>query len=195
MLTFINTVSTYFFQQLSPSLCHTATDHVVRYVRSTIALENASAVATLCRAAARADPPYALKRLVPYLCESIVELAESHPLAATGHETIDKIDDKLSWCLQLLIGTIAESGAYLLPFKDILMEVLDAVLPLAPKAGVDLASQLLQKIFKALLMPYPLEERSVPPSIWALVRRERERGDMCTDRHSSWQGQQRQLSN
>lgn len=173
VLSIISVTSQLLFMQMAPPLCRAAVDHVIRFVRGTIALENATNVSELCSNAVQADPEYALKRLMPFLCDSIIELAESHPTAATGHDTVDRIDDKLQWCLKILAGVVRKMGPQLLPYRDNLTEVLDVTLPLASKDAVTLANQILDNILVSLLTPYVKESRSVPPEVWAKVSLEK----------------------
>ena len=170
VLSVIRVTSQLLFMQMAPPLCRSAIDHVVRFVRGTIALENANNVSELCSSAVLADPEYALKKLMPFLCDTIVELAETHPTAATGHDTVDKIDDLLKWCLKILHGVVVKMGPELLPYRDSLMEVLDVTLHLASKEAVKLANRVLDNVLISLLTPYIKESRSVPPAIWAKVR-------------------------
>jgi hypothetical protein len=64
---------------------------------------------------------------------------------------------------------VKHNGTHLLPYRELLLEVLSMCLPLASKAVNKLAHKLLRHLLLGLATPVLADKRSVPPSIWALI--------------------------
>lgn len=118
--------------------------------------------AIMCRSFTRVQPEDTLKLFVPYLCERINELMGE----GDDIQREEILDNELLYNLLLLSEMLDCSGNTLLPYIDMLTNVLDRTLHLTCLNGYVMACRLLNHILISLTVVHPIEYRSSPPPFY-----------------------------
>ncbi|XP_072167902.1 proteasome activator complex subunit 4-like [Diadema setosum] len=144
--------------QSSPQIYKATVDRLFRYVSTSILETKVSGkiIANMCRAAAKVDPAYTLKKFVPHCSQKILDAFTSEEV-----QEEEELDKEILFNLQVLGEVIRVPSEAVLVYKDTLMSVLKATLHVTCKAGYDLACQLLKNWLRAMSLSYPREFCSV----------------------------------
>eukprot|EP00045_Choanoeca_perplexa_P017674 m.261590 g.261590 ORF g.261590 m.261590 type:complete len:1846 (+) comp17601_c0_seq2:42-5579(+) len=159
----------YFFQQLSPALAATVRKALLRWVQSHLVLDAAKAVAWIVHASAIPYPKETLAMFLPYLCDTILQVSQQERPMDDEAASDDQAAPELLWSLHILARLVKHNGIHLLPYREQLMDVLSACLPLASKTANKLTHKLLRHLLLGLTGFGMPDKRSVPPSVWAQI--------------------------
>lgn len=119
--------------------------------------------AIIVKSFVRIRPEETLKMFVPELSSRLLNLYAEH-------DNIDKeehLDTEILYVLLVLSEMLDCSGSSLLPYMEILTEILDKSLHLACMQAYIMATHLLNHVLVSLTYVAPLEYRSAPPPFYA----------------------------
>lgn len=153
----LSTVQTVMMQS-SPKLFQGILNSLHRFI-STRVLEvtiSGKMVSDLCRAASKTNAKVTLNQFVPMMCSSVKNLA-----SIPGVQDEEHSDSKLLWYLELLSELVRCDGKELLPYKDILIEVITLCLHLKCKKAYSRAGKLLKAILSSCSSLYVTEWCSI----------------------------------
>ncbi|XP_076047764.1 proteasome activator complex subunit 4-like isoform X2 [Oratosquilla oratoria] len=145
--------------QSHPKIYQAALQRLQTYTKGRI-LETCVAgrfIANMCLAAAKVNPPEALKALVPGVCRLILTLTESDDVLEEEH-----LDEELIFNLLLLSEIIRCTGQDIVEYVPRLTEVLSRILYLKCREGYLMAGRTLCHLLKCLTSTLPREYRSTP---------------------------------
>ncbi|XP_046617317.1 proteasome activator complex subunit 4-like [Neodiprion virginianus] len=112
--------------------------------------------AVLCRSFSRGNGQQTLRVLLPPLVRNILDaVGQSDDIAKE-----ENLDNQLLYSMQLLAETLDTRGNYLLPYIDVLIEVLDKTLYLKSREGNQTASRLLKILLLSLSTVTPVDFKS-----------------------------------
>lgn len=99
----------------------------------------------LCHAFARVNGYETLRALLPIVTQNILDVLEEVDI-----DKEETIDDRLLYPMLLLANIVDTQGNNLMPYMDTLINILDKILHLKPRKGVQKASRILGNIVKSL---------------------------------------------
>ncbi|KAI8894304.1 hypothetical protein BC833DRAFT_605412 [Globomyces pollinis-pini] len=165
------------FSQLSPQFEDLVLNQMVKKIENSIIPSASETVGILCGLLCPANPKKRLQKLLPLCCEKIKEelshgasskpegnknAANSNPFGFASMS-----DAAIHWYQSILFNIVTFSGESLLPYKEMLNEILDLMIEhCVSRRGYLWAGNLLPKLVQSLIHIYPREYRSHPTKIW-----------------------------
>ncbi|KAH3764501.1 proteasome activator subunit 4 [Pelomyxa schiedti] len=159
-----------FFQQLfmhlSPPLFAAAIHKLCDVIKTTFLPPSSWKLASvLFYSAVHANPPYALKQLVPILLSRLIG-----PVSPGSHAALldDLSEHEAQWYLLLFAKTLALSGSHMLTYKDVILDILCSSQKHNRKKVRQMGAKATKDILLALTSIYPAELRALPPKQWEI---------------------------
>lgn len=167
------------FQQMSEPFVEAACNKLFLWITTHTVTVSAKPLGHVCGSACRVSSA-AADKFVPWLSKRILDVAASHSTVLSAEANEDVADELLIWWMHLLPRIVRRGGANIFKHRALIVDVLDAVLPLASRKAAKLGGKLLRQFLRTLVDIYPLRTRFLPQGEgWDPVAQMAQRGGVA----------------
>lgn len=165
--------------QASPVLHSKLQQRLLNYIQSELCLNAKREFGYLCAACVAAQPSTSVSTFVTTLSSRIISSTTSQQQEAVTSglfatttttkeegQTTSLAESELVWRTHLLAKVCRYGGVHLLAHRTQLLTVLRIILHDSRRDVVRAGGKLLRNLLFSLTMNYPLETRSLPPTLW-----------------------------